>query len=150
MGRWVEASEQARTNAEATPLLLLIYPTYLLIHGLNMQERRRHIRIETPVLVEFPNPETMKTERSFTQDVSETGMRFPTTVKLQLGQEIPLTLELPFQNSTMHATGEILWVRQVSRLGDPQYEVGVRFCWIEDPDRQRLTRHLASLFRGRA
>ena len=114
-----------------------------------MQERRRHIRVETPVLVEFPNPETMKTERSFTQDVSETGMRFPTAVRLQVGQEIPLTLELPFHNLTMHATGEVLWIREVSRLGAPQYDVGVRFRWIEDHDQQRLARHLSTLFPGR-
>ena len=114
-----------------------------------MQERRRYIRIETPVLVEFPNPETMKTERSFTQDVSESGMRFPTEVKLQIGQELPLTLELPFHDAAMHATAEVLWIREVSRLGAPQYDVGVRFRWLEDPDRQRLLRHLSSLFQHR-
>ena len=114
-----------------------------------MQERRRHIRVETPVLVEFPNPETMKTERSFTFNVSDTGLRFPTPVRLQVGQEIPLTLELPFHNATMHATGEILWVREISRLGAPQYEIGVRFHWMDDPDRQRLMRHLATVFPGR-
>ena len=111
-----------------------------------MQERRQHIRIETPVLVEFPHPETMKTERSFTQDVSESGLRFPTTVKLQIGHELPLTLELPFHDATMHALAEVQWVRETSRLGEPQYEVGLRFRWIEDPDRQRLIRHLANLF----
>ena len=111
-----------------------------------MQERRRHIRVETPILVEFPNPETMKTERSFTQDVSESGMRFPTAVRLQIGQELPITMELPFRDATMHATGQVQWIREVSRHGMPQYEVGVRFRWIEDPDRQRLVRHLANLF----
>ena len=101
------------------------------------------------MLVEFPHPSTMKTERSFTQDVSETGMRFPTAVKLEVGQELPFTLELPFQHATMHAIGEVLWIREVSRLGAPQYDVGVRFRWIEDPDRQRLHRHLSNLFPGR-
>lgn len=114
-----------------------------------MQERRRHIRLQTPVIVEFPSPETMKTERSFTQDVSESGMRFPTAVKLQIGQELPLALQLPFGDQSMHATGEVIWIRQVSRLGAPQYDVGVRFRWIEDPDRQRLVRHLTELFRRR-
>ena len=114
-----------------------------------MQERRRHIRIQTPLLVEFPNPATMKTERSFTQDVSESGMRFPTAVKLQIGQELAMTLELPFHGTTMHATAEVLWIRGISRLGAPQYDVGMRFRWIEDPDRQRLVRHLASLFAPR-
>ena len=113
-----------------------------------MEERRKHIRIQTPVLVEFPHPETMKTERSFTLDVSESGIRFPTAVKLQIGQEMPITIQMPFYNTDMHATGEILWIREVSRLGAPQYEVGVRFKWIEDPDRQKLSRHLGSFFPG--
>ena len=114
-----------------------------------MQEQRRYIRVESPVVVEFPNPVTMKTERSFTQDISEGGMRFPTAVKLQVGEELPLALELPFHNATLHATGEILWIREISRLGGPHYEVGVRFRWIEDPDRQRLAHHLAAVFRTR-
>ena|SRR3989338_9127614 len=111
-----------------------------------MQERRTHIRVETPVLIEFPHPETLKTERSFTQDVSESGLRFPTAVRLQVGQELPVTLSLPFRDSPLQATAEILWVREISRLGAPHYEVGVRFRWLEDPDRQRLVRHLSSLF----
>ena len=110
-----------------------------------MQERRKHIRVDTPVLVEFPAPGTMKTERSYTMDVSEAGMRFPTTVKLSLGQELPLTLQLPFQDGTFHATGEVVWVREIARHGAPQYEIGVRFQWIEDPDRQRLVRHLTTI-----
>lgn len=110
-----------------------------------MQEQRRHVRVATPVMIEFPNPETMKTERSYTQDVSESGMRFPTAVKLAIGQELPITLELPFRESTMHSTGEVVWIREISRLGAPQYEIGVRFRWIQDPDRQRLARHLAGL-----
>ena len=111
-----------------------------------MQERRRFVRVQTPVLVEFPNPETMKTERSFTQDVSEIGMRFPTAVRFQVGHQFPVALELPRRDATMQATAEVMWIREVSRLGAPQYDVGVRFKWIEDPDRQQLIRHLTAFF----
>jgi len=114
-----------------------------------MQEQRRHIRVTTPVMIEFPNPATLKTERSFSVNVSETGLRFPTPVRLSVGHEIPLTLALPFHHTPMHATGEILWIREISRLGAPQYEVGVRFQWLDDPDRQRLAHHLATFFPGR-
>ncbi len=114
-----------------------------------MDERRRYIRMGTPVLVEFPNPETMKTERSFSQDVSETGMRFPTAVKLQMGQQVPIALELPFNGSTLHTTGEVTWIREISRHGAAQYEIGVRFLWVEDPDRQRLARHLVGFLSHR-
>jgi hypothetical protein len=114
-----------------------------------MQEGRRHIRMSSPVLVEFPNPSTMKTERSFSQDVSETGMRFPTSVTLQVGQELPLALALPFHHATLHATSEVVWLREICRHGAPQYEVGVRFCWLDDPDRQRLARYLSAFARPR-
>ena len=112
-----------------------------------MQERRRHIRVVTPVMIQFPNPSTMKTERSYTHDVSESGLKFPTLVKFELNQEIPLTLELPFHDATMHATGVVAWIREIARHGATQYEVGVQFRWLEDPDRQRLIRHLTTLFR---
>ena len=111
-----------------------------------MQERRQHVRLSSPVLIQFPNPSTWKTEQSFTHDISESGLRFPTAVKLQIGQELALTLELPFERSTFHATGEVIWIREIARLGTTHYDVGVRYKWIEDPDRQRLERHLRTLF----
>lgn len=114
-----------------------------------MQERRRHIRVETPVMLQFPSPATMKSEHSYSLDVSESGLRFSTTVKFELGQEIPLTLQLPFNNTAMHATGAISWVREIARHGDTQYEVGVQFRWIEDADRQRLNRYLGLVFKKR-
>ena len=114
-----------------------------------MQERRRHIRVATPVMLQFPSPETMKSERSYSLDVSESGLRFSTTVKFQVGQEIPMTLQLPFNDNAMHATGAVSWVREIARHGETQYEVGVQFRWMEDPDRQRLNRHLGSVFKGR-
>jgi hypothetical protein len=101
-----------------------------------MGERRQHVRMTTPVLIEFPCPGTMKTERSYTMDVSESGMRFPTPVKLEMGQEFPVVLQLPFEHVTLHATAVVVWLREIARLGAPQYEVGVRFRWIDDPDRQ--------------
>ena len=114
-----------------------------------MQERRRHIRVETPVMLQFPSPGTMKSEHSYSQDVSESGLRFPTTVKFEMGQEIPLTMQLPFNDTVMHATGAVTWVREIARHGETQYEVGVQFRWIEDLDRQRLNRYLSSVFKRR-
>ena len=111
-----------------------------------MEERRQHIRVATPVMITFPNPVSMKAEHSYTQDVSEAGIRFPTLVKFEIGQEFPVTMTLPFQETELQAMGVVVWIREISRLGPPQYEVGVRFRWIEDPDRQRLTHHLSSVF----
>ena len=110
-----------------------------------MQERRTHVRFQVPVMIEFPNPATYKTERSFSYDVSETGLRFPTPVPLKVGQDLALALQLPFQDAPFHATGQVMWVREIGRLGATQYEIGVRFRWIEDPDRQRLNRFFQNI-----
>ena len=112
-----------------------------------MEERRRFIRVGSPIMIQFPNPTTLKTERSFTQDVSDSGMRFPTTVRFEVGQEIPITLHLPFTDAVLHSTGAVMWVREISRHGASQYDVGVHFRWLEDPDRQSLTRHLSAFVR---
>ena len=114
-----------------------------------MQERRQYIRLQVPVLVEFPNPATLKTERSYTLDISELGIRFPTTVRLQVGQQVALTLQLPFQNGTFHVTGVVAWIREIARMGDTQYEVGVRFQWMEEADLARLNRFLQNFLSSR-
>jgi c-di-GMP-binding flagellar brake protein YcgR len=114
-----------------------------------MEERRRFIRVKAPVMIEFPNPATMKTERSFTTDVSDTGVRFPTPVRLQVGQELPLTFQLPYEHPTgLQASGHVVWVREIARIAGPQYEVGVRFRWVDDPARRRLGRYLHAVFTG--
>lgn len=114
-----------------------------------MHERREFTRIQVPVLIEFPHPQTMKTERSFTQDVSETGLRFPTAVRLGIGKSLPLSFSLPYQHSQFHATGEVIWIREIARHGGTQYDVGLRFQWIEDPDRQRLSQFLQTVLNAK-
>ena len=108
---------------------------------MNEQERRQALRLKIPVLVEFLSPDTAKPERSFTQDLNAAGLRFPTAARLNIGQELAVTIELDAQRS-FRTTGEIIWIREISRIGPVQYEVGMRFRWIEDPDRQRLNTFL--------
>ncbi|MBI2094289.1 MAG: PilZ domain-containing protein [Candidatus Omnitrophica bacterium] len=110
-----------------------------------MQERRKFERVFTPVVVEFEDPRSRRKERSFTQDISEAGMRFPTTILLQIGQELNLSLTLSHEDASFAATGRVVWIREISRIGSTQYEVGVQFHWVEDPDRQRLAAHLSTI-----
>ncbi len=107
-----------------------------------MPERREHRRLQAPVLVEFIDPYTGKPERSFTHDVSISGMRFPTAVQFQVGQEVPFALDLTSEQPPFRTTGRVIWIREVARLGATQYDVGVRFHWVEDPDLQRLNSFL--------
>ncbi len=108
------------------------------------QERRQYGRAKSPVLIEFGQGSAI--ERSFTYDISEGGLRFPTTAELRVGQELVLTLDLP-QQERCQATAQVVWIRELAKIGATQYDVGVRFRWMEDPDRQRLRRHLQPLLK---
>ena len=104
-------------------------------------ERRQALRLKIPVLVEFINPADAKPERSFTHDLNGAGVRFPTSAKLNIGHELALTIEMAPQVA-FQVTARVVWIREIAHLGQTQYEVGMRFCWIEDPDRQRLNAFL--------
>lgn len=110
-------------------------------------ERRLYPRMESPVLVEFAHPATKQPERSYTQDVSRGGMCFPTSVRLQVGQELPIRIEVPARKVDLHTLAHVVWVREIAHVGVPQYEVGVQFRWAEDPDRALFEQHLSSLLR---
>ena len=110
-------------------------------------ERRVYPRADSPILVEFAHPVTRQPERSYTQDVSRGGMCFPTGVRFQVGQELPMNVEVPSRNAMIHTTAHVVWVREIANVGAPQYEVGVQFRWSEDPDRQLFEQHLSSLLR---
>ena len=107
-----------------------------------MEERRQHVRVNAPVLIEFAHPESGQKERSFTQDVSESGLRFPTPAKFPIGHTLTIMLTLPYHTAPCRATGEVIWIREIARLGATQYEIGLRFQWIEYPDREQLARSL--------
>jgi hypothetical protein len=66
---------------------------YIISQGapVNAEQLIQRLVDRAKILIEFPNPTSWKTERTFTQDVSETGLRFPTPVKLQISQELALT-----------------------------------------------------------
>ena len=98
-------------------------------------------------MVEFMDPSSRETERSFTRDVSEEGMRFPTTVKLAVGQEVNFLLQLPAEQTTVQTHAQVIWVREISRRMSPQYEVGVRFRWKKDPSRDQLVRYIMAQLR---
>ena len=114
-----------------------------------MQERRHYVRVTSPALIEFPSPTLGRTERSFTYDLSETGLRFPTSVELHVGDELPVTIHLPVRNLTMLAKSEVTWIREIARLGMTHYDVGIQFREMAKTDRRKLSQHLAALLGAR-
>jgi len=111
-------------------------------------ERREFPRLRAPVLIEFDHPTTAQREHSFTQDVSESGLRFPTAAELRIGQELTLDLLVPEQPA-IRASGQVVWIRQIADIGQTQYDVGMRFRWSEQATRERLGRFVQNLMSRR-
>ena len=102
-------------------------------------ERRRYPRAPAPVLVRcHPIEEAEFQVQSISRDISVSGIRFPATEQLRGGSLLELTIELLPDQPPIHAQGEIKWLREFSRIGAPQFEVGVEFTDMSADDRHRL------------
>jgi len=77
--------------------------------------------------------------QSVSRDISVAGIRFPSIEQLRGGSFLEMTLELSSDQAPIHAQGEVKWLREFSRIGAPQFEVGVEFIDMSDADRRRLT-----------
>ncbi len=110
-----------------------------------MKERRKFVRVDTPVLIEYKNPKTRKTERSFTSDVSQKGMRFPSNVSFKIGDTLKMELGMPPHEEMMGVNGHIVWVREIAQYTISQYEIGITFEWEEKHDAHALAQYLQSL-----
>lgn len=110
-----------------------------------MKERRKFVRVDTPILIEYKHPKTRKTERSFTHDVSQKGMRFPSNVAFNSGDTLRLELGMPPHEEMMGVKAHVVWVREIAQYTISQFEIGVTFEWEERHNQMSLAKYLKSL-----
>ena len=112
--------------------------------GAPQMEQRRYPRCPAPVLVRCHTIEERSVQiQSISRDLSVSGIRFPALEQIRGGALLELTIELSPDQPPIHAQGEVKWLREFSRIGKPQFEVGVAFTDMADADRQRLSAYCA-------
>ncbi|MEI8344838.1 MAG: PilZ domain-containing protein [Candidatus Omnitrophota bacterium] len=96
-----------------------------------MIERRRYIRFNAPVPVEYRtltlNPIFGKT---LAKDLSREGLRFGLEVGVPAGTPMELYLNVPGDNLPVFAIGKVAWADGL--------EGGVKLTRISEPDRKRV------------
>jgi c-di-GMP-binding flagellar brake protein YcgR len=109
--------------------------------GTKQTEKRRYPRCQAPVLVrcQVRGAGAALEVHSVGRDVSLAGIRFPVMEQLRGGEMLDMTMELSASQRPVRAEGAVRWVREFSRIGRPQYEVGVEFTDLEGEDRRRLS-----------
>jgi len=116
-----------------------------------MYDRRNHQRINTKFLVNCSkrNSQTLQQERflAYSKNISSNGIHLVVSKRLQDGERLNMSLELPDFFLPVSASGEVMWNQEsfdFNNSGKPNkiYEIGVRFNYIDLKDQEKLKNFL--------
>lgn len=113
------------------------------------EERRRFIRLTTPINISYVAPEQNKVLQAVSKDISALGVRFETKEKIKEGATLELTLELPKASNPVHARGKLVWSKRISLEDSSPYDVGVEFIKIEEDNKNTFLKYLCDLIYNR-
>ncbi len=115
-----------------------------------MEEKRRFVRIDWPVIVKYKTLDEPRTEdRCVGKDISEDGVCFPMYERISKGTDLSLEIELPFDSMPIFAKGTVAWVKEAGQKPTRFFEVGINFKDISLADRRRLKSYIANEIRER-
>ena len=109
-------------------------------------ERRRYVRLETPIAVSYVLPHADTILHTSTKNISADGIRLQTFDKsLKETDIIALNLHIPAAVNAVHAKGTVIWKKRISLEDGAPYDVGVEFTEIEEDNKNTFLRFLCDL-----
>ena len=109
-------------------------------------ERRKYIRLKTPVSVTYTTPNTGIVHSSVTKNISADGLRLETKARdIEEGSLLELKLELYGANNPVHAKGKVVWMKQLSLEDDAPYDIGIELTEIEEDNKNTFLKFLCDL-----
>jgi hypothetical protein len=120
---------------------------------LKLPERRRFVRIETPLRVVFSCGD--RTEEVITRNISPVGMMFETGARLDDDKDLEMDLFLPSREDPVKLKGRIVWQSRTSLEDNSPFQVGVEILDIGDEGKNDFLKFLCdllydSVFKARA
>ena len=111
-----------------------------------MEERRRFVRLDTRLEVEYSVLPTGSPRATVSKDISGGGVCLFADRVLPVSTTLQIAMRLPGQESPVHFTGEVVWSEPYEVIGrtqrDKAVEVGVRFTEIAPQDREAIMQHV--------
>lgn len=109
-------------------------------------ERRKYIRLFTPIRVVYAGLENGKNHNADTKDISAEGIRFQALDKaLNAPDVIELKLDIPGAPNPVHAKGKIVWKEKLTLEDDSPCDFGVEFIEIEEDNKNTFLKFLCDL-----
>ncbi|MDD5495554.1 MAG: PilZ domain-containing protein [Candidatus Omnitrophica bacterium] len=111
-----------------------------------LAERRRYIRLQTPITISFAVPETGKVYTTSVKNISADGLRFETRDKhLKESSEIEFKLDISAATNPVHAKGRVVWKKKLSLEDAAPFDVGIEFIEIENDNKNTFLKFLCDL-----
>ena len=115
-----------------------------------MEEKRRFVRIEWPVVVQYKTLEEPLTQDQIVgKDISESGVCFIVYERLTKGTKLDIQIQTPFDSLPVFAKGKIAWIRKVGEEHARTFEVGVEFTEVDPRDQKRLKMYIDNEIKNR-
>jgi c-di-GMP-binding flagellar brake protein YcgR len=109
-------------------------------------ERRRYIRLKTPIPVTYTVLETGSIYNALTKDISADGLRLESDSKdIKVAGIIELRLDISGAHNPVHAKGKIVWKKRISLEDTAPYDVGIEFTEIEEDNKNTFLKFLCDL-----
>jgi len=115
-----------------------------------MEENRKFVRIEWPVVIKYKTIEEPRTQDQIVgRDISEGGALFIVYERLMRGTKLDMQLEVPFDSMPIFAKGEVAWIKKIGEENSKTFEVGVVFKGLSQSDQKRLKMYIENEIRER-
>ncbi len=110
---------------------------------LKLPERRRFIRVETPLRVTVISGGEVN--EVVTKNVSPVGLRFEIGRELKETENIKMDLYLPIHHDPIHLEAKIIWQNKVSLEDNAPYDIGAEIVEIDDETKNIFLKYLCDL-----
>lgn len=114
--------------------------------GNNLAERRKYIRLETPVNVIYNTVGGEKFYTTVSKNISADGIRLETPDRsLQVSDILELKLIIPGTKNPVHANGKVVWKTKSSLEDNAPYDIGIEFIQIEEDNKNTFLKFLCDI-----
>ena len=110
------------------------------------RERRRYVRLKTPVELSYFSSDGKKVSKVTTTNISADGLRFQTEDRdMNESDSLELKLSMAGAANPIHAKAKIVWKKRISLEDGSPFDVGLEFTDIEEDNKNTFLKNLCDL-----